>query len=178
MTTRDACESSPYDAIAPSSYVTSGSSRAELLLSLHLCRTPSPKHDPRSTILPTSANFSKLLTFSPTKAGKKADTSCRTRKLRFNVRFLSGRFSRLTVTRASRDVTSRIRSHRTRVRGSTGDHCNGRAIVVATVATERNVSTKRVFKPMYLPMYLYRQSCGAIVIISRVDSRVCRVKGY
>jgi hypothetical protein len=25
-----------------------------------------PKHDPRSTILPTSANFSKLLTFSPT----------------------------------------------------------------------------------------------------------------
>lgn len=58
-----------------------------------------PKHDPRSTILPTSANFSKLLTFSPTKTEgpyerekeeerKREEKRRRTRKLRFNLSLL------------------------------------------------------------------------------------------
>jgi len=43
-----------------------------------------PKHDPRSTILPTLANFSKLLTFSPTKTkgpyGREKEKEGRERK--------------------------------------------------------------------------------------------------
>jgi hypothetical protein len=48
------------------------------------------------------------------------------------------------------------------------------------VATnETSLGKRRLGAFKHFVMYLYRQSCGAVVIISRVDSRVdCRVKGY